>query len=324
MKGIGVLLLFAVTFCEGAVTSRKECSTDTQLIPHENCNQYYHCVHGLLIVRNCSANLYFNPETEKCDWPINVDCDNYEDNDADDCSSGKAEGQFLVHENCNQYYRCVHGNLIEYTCNPGLEFNFETLQCDWSHNVNCDEVTPTPDDITSVTETDIPDVEITTPTDNCEKDLEECSKEKESNEESSIENVSNKSASNENDTKEVDSNEDESQENSSEDSSIESKSSEEASKEDNSNEDTETDIEKICAGENSDGVLIPHEDCSKFYICSGGKPVVTNCPSDLLYNPDTAKCDWPKNVDCDNNKKSYLKKKLEVAVIVTVQGKKNV
>lgn len=55
----------------------------------------------------------------------------------------------------------------------------------------------------------------------------------------------------------------------------------------------------ICAALGSNDVLVAHEDCSKFYICSWGKPVARNCPKQLLYNPEKEYCDWPANVNCN-------------------------
>lgn len=59
---------------------------------------------------------------------------------------------------------------------------------------------------------------------------------------------------------------------------------------------------KICAAEDSDGVLVAHEDCNKFYICNDGVPVSRNCYGDLHYNPSTESCDWPQNVSCGNRR----------------------
>uniref|UniRef100_A0A1L8E3U9 Putative peritrophin n=2 Tax=Nyssomyia neivai TaxID=330878 RepID=A0A1L8E3U9_9DIPT len=45
------------------------------VLPHpSDCSLYIMCTHGVPIERPCSEGLYFNPETETCDFPINVDC----------------------------------------------------------------------------------------------------------------------------------------------------------------------------------------------------------------------------------------------------------
>ncbi|KAH9641720.1 hypothetical protein HF086_006234, partial [Spodoptera exigua] len=57
---------------------------------------------------------------------------------------------------------------------------------------------------------------------------------------------------------------------------------------------------EICAHENSEGILFPHQKCNQFYQCSGGHPVEFNCPTNLLFNEINKMCDWPDKVDCDN------------------------
>ncbi|XP_053611407.1 chondroitin proteoglycan-2-like [Plodia interpunctella] len=325
MKGTGFLLLFAVNFCSGSLISHEECSIDSQLIPHKNCNQYYQCVHGALMVRNCSSILYFNPETQECDWPANVDCSKDDDlnNDVSRCSSGKVEGQFFAHENCSKYYRCVQGNLIEHTCHLGLLYNNEISQCDWPYNVDCKGVTQNPDETEPpVTESEKPNTDITpSPDDSNEnKSDEESSKEEsKSQEDSSVEDSSDESHSSKSDSDE----DSDSESDSTESNSNEGESSvEDISKEDSTEEAIEENVvNRICALENSEGLLIPHEDCRKFYICAGGKPVIMNCPTGLYFDADTEQCNWHRNIYCGNNRK--LLKTLEINVGVIVRGKKN-
>ncbi|CAH1280472.1 unnamed protein product [Diabrotica balteata] len=39
-------------------------------------------------------------------------------------------------------------------------------------------------------------------------------------------------------------------------------------------------------------------DCSKYYECSNGIPVLMDCPTGELWNIKINNCDWPANVDC--------------------------
>jgi hypothetical protein len=39
---------------------------------HHNCSLYYHCANGIPYLRECSSDLYFNPETNECDYRDNV------------------------------------------------------------------------------------------------------------------------------------------------------------------------------------------------------------------------------------------------------------
>ncbi|CAH1637245.1 unnamed protein product [Spodoptera littoralis] len=47
-------------------------------------------------------------------------------------------------------------------------------------------------------------------------------------------------------------------------------------------------------------LLLRHEDCDKFYKCTFGKPVAMSCPPDLWFNLEEWRCDWPRNVDCED------------------------
>ncbi|XP_077288695.1 uncharacterized protein LOC143913055 isoform X3 [Arctopsyche grandis] len=55
-----------------------------------------------------------------------------------------------------------------------------------------------------------------------------------------------------------------------------------------------------------DGVnatLLPHEsDCTKFYYCEFGTPVVFDCPKGLHFNPELSVCDWPDKAGCESSK----------------------
>ncbi|XP_057332715.1 uncharacterized protein LOC130672278 [Microplitis mediator] len=59
-------------------------------------------------------------------------------------------------------------------------------------------------------------------------------------------------------------------------------------------------ISILCPADNSkDGVLYPHECvCSKFYTCTNGQLVLSQCPTGLDFNPRLDTCDWPENAKC--------------------------
>ncbi|KAI5634151.1 chitin binding peritrophin-A domain-containing protein [Phthorimaea operculella] len=61
---------------------------------------------------------------------------------------------------------------------------------------------------------------------------------------------------------------------------------------------------EACSAQDSDGVLLPHGDCDKFYECSRGVPFTLQCPQNppLLYNPEYQFCDWASQVDCGDRK----------------------
>ncbi|XP_022824375.1 uncharacterized protein LOC111354946 [Spodoptera litura] len=234
--------------------------SDGVLVAHENCNQFYKCDHGKPVALFCNGNLLYNPYTEQCDWPENVDCGdrvipdpiptanpgssptpspstpgtgtcNCRPDEAPSiCAADGSDGVLVAHENCNQFYKCDHGKPVALFCNGNLLYNPYTQQCDWPENVDCgDRVIPDP--IPTANPGSSPTPSPSTPgsgTCNCRPD----------------------------------------------------------------------EAPSICAADGSDGVLVAHENCNQFYKCDHGKPVALSCNGNLLYNPYTEQCDWPENVDC--------------------------
>ncbi len=44
-------------------------------------------------------------------------------------------------------------------------------------------------------------------------------------------------------------------------------------------------------------VLLPNpEDCSSFFSCSNGVPILMHCPDGLYFNDELDVCDWPQAV----------------------------
>ncbi|KPJ19354.1 putative chitinase 3 [Papilio machaon] len=55
--------------------------------------------------------------------------------------------RLLEHEDCNKFYQCTIGELVEHTCPKDLLFNIEKNECDWPQNVICgDRVIPDKDE----------------------------------------------------------------------------------------------------------------------------------------------------------------------------------
>ncbi|XP_065201167.1 endochitinase [Planococcus citri] len=49
-------------------------------------------------------------------------------------------GEYLPHNDCDKYYRCVYDKKIEFTCRPGTVWNQKMMTCDWPENIekeNC-------------------------------------------------------------------------------------------------------------------------------------------------------------------------------------------
>ncbi len=51
------------------------------------------------------------------------------------------EGQFFPNPfDCSEFFRCVHGEVVRFSCPGDLEFNAELDVCDWPQSANCHEV----------------------------------------------------------------------------------------------------------------------------------------------------------------------------------------
>ncbi|KAL4717053.1 hypothetical protein ACJJTC_016940 [Scirpophaga incertulas] len=247
------------------------------LVAHENCNQFYICNEGTPVALRCPGNLLFNPQTDQCDWPENVNCGDREipntdsgegDSNGQDNGSGEnqngtcncdpgqapsvcsAEGSdsvLVAHENCNNYYICSNGKPLAQSCPGNLLYNPHKEICDWPENVNCGD-------------RDIPDGN------------------------SSGEDNSENGGNGNGETGQPESSE--------------SNGSSESNENSGSGNDNPALAPEICAAEGSENILVAHENCNQFYICNEGTPVALRCPGNLLFNPQTDKCDWPENVNC--------------------------
>jgi hypothetical protein len=59
-------------------------------------------------------------------------------------------------------------------------------------------------------------------------------------------------------------------------------------------------------------VMLPHPtDCSSFFKCSNGVPILTHCPAGLHFNEQINVCDWPQNANCVKRKLCSLYVTLE-------------
>ncbi|XP_072937913.1 uncharacterized protein [Epargyreus clarus] len=264
MRGAAIILICAagVVLGNGARLKSKVCPEDhtiDRLFPHESCNKFYQCASGYLVTRKCADNLHFNVETQQCDWPDRVACEDRitdndksgeiiddgkpEDNSGDNNSGGNddpskaptlcaaegSDGILVAHEHCNKFYKCFTGFPLVFRCPSNLLYNPRTEQCDWPENVVCgNRIIPDGDG----------------------------------------DNGGGGGGG--------------------------------GGDNNNGGNDDPSKAPTICAAEGSDGILIAHEHCNKFYKCFEGRPVAFPCPLNLLYNPRTEQCDWPENVVCGN------------------------
>ncbi|KAJ3659503.1 hypothetical protein Zmor_011188 [Zophobas morio] len=45
--------------------------------------------------------------------------------------------------------------------------------------------------------------------------------------------------------------------------------------------------------------ITDRSNCSVFYMCAHGIPVLKVCPNGLFFNPALEVCDWPQNAGCE-------------------------
>ncbi|GIZ00821.1 uncharacterized protein CEXT_417521, partial [Caerostris extrusa] len=60
-------------------------------------------------------------------------------------------------------------------------------------------------------------------------------------------------------------------------------------------------IDGQCPKEDSENpVLLPHKNCTKFYMCHNGVPLVKSCQTGLHFNAKLNVCDYPDKAGCDS------------------------
>ncbi|XP_042889208.1 uncharacterized protein LOC122264399 [Penaeus japonicus] len=118
----------------------KTCRGD---FPHpKDCTKWVHCDHFTPHVKDCPANLHFNPTLKVCDWPAKAGCTSSENSgcvippdpigpttDPDPICT--CECCHIQHpEDCTSYYYCdVNKNKTFHTCSFGLVFHPESETC---------------------------------------------------------------------------------------------------------------------------------------------------------------------------------------------------
>ena len=130
----------------------------------KDCQKYYFCGNGKLILQACSAGLYWSSEAQMCDWNDNVRCDKdnvvevggtpevspveaevTDYNDYNDYSSNNdgecVEGEYSSSSSsCASFHQCVNGKKTLKNCHEGLHWNSATNTCDWPEAAGCTDV----------------------------------------------------------------------------------------------------------------------------------------------------------------------------------------
>lgn len=238
--------------------------SDGILIAHENCNQFYKCSGGRPVTLDCPGILMFNPDKDFCDWPYNVDC-------GDRIKPANNGNEPDTNHNGNDN-TTPEGQFVGNHSDPSEALNICASQDSDGVLVaheNCNQFYKCHDGRP---------VALTCPANllyNPDKDYcdwpthVECGNRVISEHES-------------------------------DENSIENENESSNGHGSGNNHSNPNDAPAICAAENSDGLLIAHENCNQYYKCFAGKPIVLFCQLNLLYNPSKEYCDWAHNVDCGN------------------------
>ncbi|XP_067003843.2 chondroitin proteoglycan 2-like [Anabrus simplex] len=270
---------------------------DVQLFPKpDNCSQYYECDNGHPVVMECPPGLEFNAANDTCDYPWSANCKvspvvlvlrEKKEADLPDCPPpGEGDVQlFPKPDNCSQYYECDNGNPVVMECPPGLEFNAANDTCDYPWSANC-KVSPVVLVLREEKEADLPDcpppgegdVQLFPKPDNCSQYYEcdnghpvvmECPPGLEFNAA--------------NDTCDYPW-------------SANCKVSPVVLV---LREEKEADLPDCPPPGEGDVQLFPKPDnCSQYYECDNGHPVVMECPPGLEFNAANDTCDYPWSANC--------------------------
>jgi len=151
---------------------QKKCISGLYYKYPKDCQKYYRCVNGKLVLQACAVGLFWNSNEGMCDWVDKVDCtlrdhldeekqaviigdstveDKFEveiidadggavaAGDASDtgASAGCGEGEYSPAAECTSFYQCVNGEKMLQKCNDGLEWNKNTNTCDWPALAGC-------------------------------------------------------------------------------------------------------------------------------------------------------------------------------------------
>ncbi|KAJ8718528.1 hypothetical protein PYW08_002765 [Mythimna loreyi] len=258
------------------------------LVAHENCDEFYKCSHGRPVALKCAPNLLYNTLTEKCDLEDNVDCG--------ERVGGISESTFTISKRARNL---KDPNSIEEIKNYNLDPSQASILCKSSQSdgmliaheychmfYKCSRGIP---------------VTVRCPNKlfydpikgHCDWPVHvHCGNRIIPKDDSNINAVT--------EEKSYDYEENET-----------------------SGGDEDTSINGLCAAENTEGVVAPHEKCNQFYKCSGKEPVAFECPGNLLFNTKKAFCDWPNNVDCGARAESvgsYGSKEKKARIICSAKG----
>ncbi|XP_058458071.1 probable chitinase 10 [Malaya genurostris] len=130
-----------------------QCASDGfYFIPHPSaCESYYICAYGMLILHSCGQGVYWNTDTNQCDFPANTNCSNLPNPAKPETSTPSigtttasklpnCRGSEIFHpsiEHCGKYYICIGSSPILMSCPKDYLWNPTISQCDRPENTRC-------------------------------------------------------------------------------------------------------------------------------------------------------------------------------------------
>ncbi|XP_077256946.1 uncharacterized protein LOC143894503 isoform X1 [Temnothorax americanus] len=125
-------------------------SVEKVLLPHNcDCTQYYECVDGEQVLRDCSGGLHYDHVRQICNEPTEAKCTNLvptptvptkrpSGTPRSDLKCYDEDNKMPYKYDCRFYYKCSNGKMILKTCPRNLYFNPKLRVCDFPENVACD------------------------------------------------------------------------------------------------------------------------------------------------------------------------------------------
>ncbi|KAK9686834.1 Chitin binding Peritrophin-A domain [Popillia japonica] len=238
------------------------------LLPHgSDCTKFYICNGGNAVVAECQSGLLFNPNLLVCDYPESAGCVEVSSGNESNSDNGSEEESVAggAEEDDDEEEESVAGGAEE-----DDDEEEETQICDYPESAGCGEV----------------------------------SSGNESNSDNGSEEEAVVGGAEEDESAgcgEVSSGNESNSDNGSEEEAVVGGAEEDDEEEEESQSNGGgSQVVGECPEVDGEYVtLLPHEsDCTKFYICNGGTPVVAECQSGLLFNPNLLVCDYPESAGC--------------------------
>ncbi|KZC09154.1 Peritrophin-1, partial [Dufourea novaeangliae] len=128
----------------------------------KSCANYLNCWDGVVIEQTCPDGLLFNAVSLVCDYDYNVNCgDRPLPTPKPPLPNGSTlcpdpNGRYRSATNCSEFYVCVFGKPIKFSCPRGLVYNDVLNVCDYPYNVDCKgaatpKPTPPPQTVSPIT-----------------------------------------------------------------------------------------------------------------------------------------------------------------------------